>query len=419
MTPYYRDHGITLHRGDCRQVLPELPEKSVHCVITSPPYYGLRDYGTGSEQLGLEPTVDAYISNLVGIFKEVWRVLRDDGTAWIVIADSYAGSNASQGGSGATGGLRQDGRSETVRLDYHKRMQERLTAQSTQVKRGLGLKPKDLCLIPFRLALALQEAGWYVRNTATWVKPNPMPESVKDRMTCSTELILMLAKSARYFWDQEAVREPGQNRDYSVINRQRNVGGRNDGYTTTNGGYGLGQHPNGRNLRDAWIITPKPYPGAHFATFPPELVARCLKAGTSLAGACVECGKPWERVVERGELIGQMQNPGQPAHMTPQGYLRNGKSHAGVNAYVISLGFRPACTCGLSDTVPCTLLDPFSGSGTTGIVARRFDRQAILIEQSPDYCRLAVGRLTGAERPEDVIASQNGSRVVARQLSLL
>jgi DNA modification methylase len=310
---------LTVHIGDNRDILPTLPAESVHCVVTSPPYWGLRDYGA-PEQLGLEPTPEEYVANLVAVFRDVRRVLRDDGTVWLNLGDSYAADGRGTGGNRVETSPKQ-------RTNHGSYFRDAVRAVRH------GLKPKDLVGVPWRVAFALQADGWYLRSDIIWSKPNPMPESVTDRPTKSHEYVFLLAKSARYYFDQEAVREAsiGQNehdltgpgykapgQTPQTGSRVRNVGGRSDGFTRMPGGaseWAENGRP-GRNIRSVWSIATQPYPGAHFAVFPEALVEPCVKAG------CPEGG---------------------------------------------------------------TVLDPFAGSGTVGLVANRLSRRAVLIDLNPDY----------------------------------
>jgi DNA modification methylase len=385
--------------GDCRAILPTLDAGSVHMVCTSPPYWGLRDYGVAG-QLGLEPTPEEYVANMVAVFREVRRVLRDDGTVWLNLGDSYAQSaGRKDADDGREAEFRRRGEDRGYAngsnfANYGGRMGE---ARSTVVS---GLKPKDLVGIPWRVAFALQADGWYLRSDIIWSKPNPMPESVTDRPTKSHEYVFMLSKRERYFFDQEAVREP-------------HVGG--SGWATSHAdkpsrnGYGngelaaherFGEHPAGRNIRSVWTIATQPYPEAHFATFPEALVVPCIKAGTSERGVCAECGAPWERVVERPvappEVFTETAKP-QDGFVT--GYHVNGVIRgAGQKLQAwrdenpsTTTGWRPSCAHD-APTVPATVLDPFGGSGTVGAVAERLSRRAILIELSPEYVTLAERR---------------------------
>jgi len=343
--PYLQDPDVVLHHGDCREVLPELPEESVHCVVTSPPYWRLRDYGH-PHQLGHEETPGEYARALVHIFRQVRRVLHREGTAWLVLGDTYAGAGKTTAATARRPGA---------------------------VPIPAGLKRKDLVGIPWRVALALQADGWWLRSGVVWHKPNTMPESAKDRPTNAHEFVFLLTRSPDYYFDQEAVREPyvarAQQRltptEAQPLGRVRAEAGVENGpqggthrsrfrvqEETLDGSPGerprgmdgrrrtwvLGRtgslqprdgerwpHPNGRNVRDVWDIVAEPYPGAHFAVFPRELAARCIRAG------CPEGG---------------------------------------------------------------TVLDPFAGTGTTGEAARVLERRAVLIEAAEPYCRMASTRLS-------------------------
>jgi len=263
----------------------------------------------------------------------------------------------------------------------------------------VGLKPKDMVGIPWRVALALQADGWYLRSDIIWNKPNPMPESVRDRPTKSHEYIFLLTKSARYFFDQEAVREANTSMDdynrrmvkiHKVTDsayRKNEVGGERD--------RGDFYNPTGRNIRSVWTMTTKPYSEAHFATFPPELPERCIKAGTSLKGCCAKCGAPWERIVERSnpsaafaddEVLGWANTHQKTSN--PQSSKSLHRQKGGVYPTAKVTGWQPTCECGIEETAPCTVLDIFAGSGTTGMVAKNLGRKATLIELNPEYERL-------------------------------
>lgn len=264
-----------LINGDCREVLQTLPDHSVDCCVTSPPYFGLRDYGM-ADQIGLERSPDNYLRELVAVFRDVRRVLRDDGTLWLNLGDSYNAYNANRGASTSI----SDGSSGRG----HPRHRRGLTTPT--------LKNKDLLGIPWRVALALQADGWYLRQDIIWHKTNPMPERVKDRCTKAHEYLFLLSKSARYWFDADSISEPAKNGT--------------------------------RNRRSVWTVATQPYSGAHFATFPQKLIEPCILAGCRIGG---------------------------------------------------------------------TVLDPFSGSGTTGVVATGTARNYIGIELSQDYHRLAQQRL--------------------------
>jgi DNA modification methylase len=252
--------SIRILHGDVFDRLAELPSDSFDCIVTSPPYWGLRDYGVPG-QIGLEPTLTEYLDKMVAVCRELRRVLKPSGTFWMNVGDSYAAN----GGSGHQG---QSGQ----------RVNRTFTA-STIAKNGFGLKPKDLCMVPNRLAIRLQEDGWWVRSEIIWHKPNPMPESVTDRPTSSHEKIWLLTKAERYFYDADAISEefagiPYRGRENgAILNGDRADKGRTIGMTTER-----------RNARNVWTISTQPYSEAHFATFPPELAERCIKAGCPVGG---------------------------------------------------------------------------------------------------------------------------------------
>jgi DNA modification methylase len=334
---------VTILCGDCRDVLRELPAASVHCVVTSPPYWGLRDYGTVG-QIGLEPVPDAYVATMVEVFREVRRVLRKDGTLWLNLGDSYAGG----GGFCATAPSTATSKSGKYG-----------TAGAAMKSVGfvVGLKAKDLCGIPWRVAFALQADGWYLRQDIIWSKPNPMPESVTDRCTKAHEYLFLMAKSERYYFDQEAISEPitqstverlsqptleqqegswrvpgKTNGPMKAVLPKRAARGkaltspRQDGSPWNENG-GRGFFPNAdltRNKRSVWEVTTQPFSEAHFATFPPALIEPCILAG------CPKDG---------------------------------------------------------------TVLDPFGGAGTTGLVADRLQRNAVLIELNPQYVAMTRRRI--------------------------
>lgn len=300
MTAYYSDDQVTLLLGKSHEVLPELPDGSVDCVVTSPPYLGLRNYGVEG-QYGLEESPARYVEVMHQVFAEIWRVLADDGTCWINIDDSYA---YPPGSAGRQGNGQRKGRA--------------FTAEGLKGTRAIP--PKNLMLVPERLIIALQDEGWIVRNRVVWHVPNSMPESVTDRLAHRYETIFVLVKNERYWYDLDAIREP-----------QKTLGQRHEGRSC---GSGEGWpnawaaktrtlNPKGANPGDVWTIPARPYPEAHFATFPVELPLRCIKAGCKPGGA---------------------------------------------------------------------VLDPFSGSGTTGEAARMLGRKYIGIDLNPAYHDLAVKR---------------------------
>lgn len=306
-----------LHLGDCRAVLASLPAESVQCVVTSPPYWGLRDYGADG-QLGLESTPDEYVAAMVEVFRVVWRVLREDGTLWLNLGDSYA--SGGRGSMGEKGGL--DG-------SRHNQTESRRAVEKMGRSVPAGYKPKDIVGIPWRVAFALRADGWYLRSDIIWHKPNPMPESVTDRPTKAHEYLFLLTKSERYFYDTDAVREESSP---SSIARARYNGGTPSPKSVAGAEAGVFCGPmstakaygQGRNKRSVWTVPTQPFRGAHFATFPPALVEPCILAGSA---------------------------PGD------------------------------------------TVLDPFNGAGTTGVVALQHGRRYIGIELNPEYLNMAAERL--------------------------
>jgi DNA modification methylase len=244
---------------DCIEGIRTLPDKCVNTCVTSPPYYGLRDYGEDG-QIGLEETPDAYVKRLVEVFREVRRVLKDDGTLWLNLGDSYAG-NCSRVSSGRAGyGEEREG---------------------VFTRGGDGLKPKDLIGIPWMVAFALRADGWYLRQDIIWHKPNPMPESVTDRCTKSHEYIFLLSKSGKYYFDNEAIKEEAQTEPHSAGNKKLDAS-RNDNVNNIWGADGK------RNKRSVWTVTTKPYSGAHFATYPQDLIVDCIKAGCPKDGLVLD-----------------------------------------------------------------------------------------------------------------------------------
>lgn len=375
MTPTFDRTGLTLYQGDVVECLRTLPADSVQCCVTSPPYWGLRDYGVDG-QIGLEPTPELYVARMVEVFREVRRVLREDGTCWVNMGDGYAGARPF------------DGRGET---DSRRRDDAAIPRSDVACD---GLKPKDLIGMPWRLALALQADGWWLRSDIIWAKPNPMPESVTDRPTKAHEYVFLLTKSARYFWDGEAVRESPKPRNAGRMvapsKHESNVGG--NGYVQRKEQY---SEIKGANRRDVWEIATKPCPEAHFATFPPELPERCVKAGTSEKGCCPACGAPWERVVKRRAMVLDRTDRTHSMGRTRSSGTMLEPPHA------TTTGWRPTCSCPPADPVPCTVLDPFMGSGTTAVVAYRMGRRAVGVELSGEYLEaIAIPRIL-AEYTDD------------------
>jgi len=371
--------------GDCLDVMRGIPDGVVQCCITSPPYWGLRDYGVDGQH-GLESTIDEYVAKMVEIFAEVRRVLRDDGTCWLNLGDSYSGS---------WGAMSHDIEGKARRTGTNGR--------PPQSFGNGGLKPKDLCMIPSRVALALQGDGWYLRSDIIWSKPNPMPESVTDRPTTAHEHLFLLSKNERYYYDADAIREPAQ--DWGSRDRTHwsaRVNAESYGQTPHGGCEDVNFAERGRNKRTVWTIATSPTHYAHFATFPEKLVEPCILAGTSEKGQCPECGKPWVRVTTKVET-GQTQKmaDGWATHEGGHGSFHRDGREAGEAGKPVTalktLGWRPDCLCGQVNPVPQIILDPFVGSGTTGKRARELGRNYVMIELNPDYCKIAEDRLAQEE----------------------
>lgn len=375
---------LTLMRGDVIARLADIPDESVHCVVTSPPYWGLRDYGVEG-QLGLEATPEENVERMVAVFREVRRVLRSDGVCWLNYGDCYASGHSGEdctplprGGSGP---------------------------RKRRRRRAGGLKPKDLVGMPWRIAFALQADGWWLRSDIIWNKPNPMPESVTDRPTKSHEYVFLLTKSARYFYDAEAVREAGTIPAGTKAAKGSEERSNTPGVNSRPPEYKV--YDGQRNLRSVWTIATHPFPGAHFATFPPKLVEPCVKAGTSEKGCCPKCGAPWVRVVEAeapdgrkaivtgGKAYDENGKPLMGDNMIDHG-VRGSWNSGGHTLKRTTTGWRKSCDCGSTRgdyaPVPCTVLDPFFGSGTTAIVSCGMDRGCIGIELSDDYADMAERR---------------------------
>jgi DNA modification methylase len=365
--------------------LAQLADESVHCVVTSPPYYGLRSYGIPPQtwsngwvgDLGLEPNLGQYLDHMVEVCREIRRVLRSDGTFWLNIGSSYA--NDGKWG-GHTGGK------------HVKALHDTPIGRN---KKYTGFKPKDEMLIPARLAICLQQDGWWVRSEITWAKRAPMPESVTDRPTSATEKVFLLTRSPRYYYDAEAVKEPSE---YPGDERHLRTDNTIEYARPDNGSRARTAKPTAanRNLRNWWLLGPEPFAAAHFATFPTEIPRRAILAGTSERGCCPKCSAPWGRVVDK-----RYNNPGNRTTNGPRSLARRHET-AGfpvrLESEVETIGWRPTCRCNLDidadlDCVPATVLDPFLGAGTTALVADRLGRNCIGIELSDSYVAMARRRI--------------------------
>lgn len=436
--------------GDVREKLLEIPEKSVQCVVTSPPYWGLRDYGlppsvwgddpecvhewdgfirdgqscgkkskkvqikgrdnfqivSDSGQavcqkcgawlgcLGLEPTPELYVKHMVEIFRGVWRVLRDDGVVWLNLGDSYAGGGGIQGVPKDWKSISTNNRSKYPDNNDPKRN-----------AKAIGLKFKDLVGIPWRVAFALQADGWYLRSDIIWAKPNLMPESVTDRPTKAHEYIFLLTKKQKYFYDAEAIKEDAMSngpRGENLYNDTKK--GPHGGKERWKGDRKNDWAKNGRNKRSVWTVATRPYPEAHFATFPPKLIEPCILAGTS-PRACEICSAPWERVVERiggpkGDPTKEFGRCSTTEAMQATGRTGRVGGATLAAAYakygyleIKTTGWQPTCTCQNEGKGRCIVLDPFAGSGTTNLVAQTLGRDSIYIDRSKKYLNMALKRL--------------------------
>lgn len=411
-----------IHQGDARETLSEIPESSVHMVMTSPPYFGLRDYGEEG-QIGLEDSLDEYIGELVDVFREVRRVLRPDGSAWLNLGDTYSG------GGGAAG-------KPTNHDDLH--TDDNYPDNPPARKTRFGRKNK--MLVPHRVAIALQDDGWVVRNDVTWVKPNPMPSSVTDRLNTTTEQVFHLTPDPDYWYDLDAIREPHS--ENSIKRRER--------HDTTRGGedtYGQPEHTGfegddlhaaGKNPGDVFEVTTKPFPEAHFAVYPPELCEKPIKA-TCPPKVCSDCGTPYiresvdagiltnptgrkqkERAIEifeqsnlRREHLTALRSIGftdaGQAQEVYDGHGRNaddverrateakdvlgGYAREFIGRETDSTEWVQGCDCDTDATESGIALDPFAGAGTTALVAKELGRRFVGMDLNEEYVAMAQKRL--------------------------
>ena len=453
MKPYYSSPEGVIYHGHVLDVLRSMSDESVQCCVTSPPYWGLRDYGLpptiwdsvegcghvwgderyisntaprdhngayafadsrGTESqrkattltasqgqfcqlcgawsgcLGLEPTPELFIQHMVQVFREVHRVLRNDAVLFLNLGDSYWGGKGQSGqGSPEYQAERQD---VSLNKPHHQIAGQKLTRPSDG--KHQTYKPKDLCGIPWRVALALQADGWWLRSDIIWHKPNPMPESVTDRPTKAHEYIFLLTKSPKYFYDADAIREKQCDSSFERSRYDRKADKTNKGLPTgkdrTDDGKmfasGLNAlpytlNPSGRNKRTVWTVATQPMPQAHFATFPEKLIEPCILAGTSAKGCCVECGASWERVVESNQVeLQKTNNPGKQDKVTNwdrEQWPRTRKESK-------TIGWQAGCKCD-AGTKPCVVLDIFGGAMTSAIVAHKHGRKFVMIELSKTY----------------------------------
>jgi DNA modification methylase len=264
-----------IYNASCLDGLKQIPDSSVNCCVTSPPYYGLRDYGVDN-QIGLEDTPEEYINKLVEVFREIKRVLKDDGTLWVNMGDSYAGSNQGAGTKVPTSKQASNKGTNFMTTVNH----------TSKLSKLDGYKPKDLIGTPWMLAFALRNDGWYLRNDIIWAKGNPMPESVKDRCTRSHEYIFLLSKSKKYYFDYVSIKEPCVSKQPAGNKKAMNQG------RIGKEGWSFDSEKSipkdGRNKRDVWNVNTKPYKEAHFATFPPDLILPCILAGCPENGIVID-----------------------------------------------------------------------------------------------------------------------------------
>jgi DNA modification methylase len=416
---FFADPDATLYRGDALDVLRELPDESVHAAVTSPPFYGLRNYGVDG-QIGLEETPAEWCASLVAVFRELRRVLRSDGVFWLEIGDSYA-SGSGEGSPVLVRDPAKDarGRSGTFRSD------ERSLKRSAHYGKH-PYKVKDLLLQPFMLAQALRDDGWYLRGCYPWVRPNGMPESAKDRFTVCTSYVFQLTKAARYFFDGDAVAEPATHAGKIVTLGEKSLSkGQASGANVPRSGNALRDEVTvGANRWPRGVFTNPTEPSGlaicepcgaywdhgspvehcgqpvvqHYAAFPRALVRRCLLASTSEYGVCAACGAPRTReteltdeyraVLERKDAW--TSEDGKPDDLTK----RQPKGHpAQVPTKLRTIGWQPSCSCD-TDTVPATILDPFAGSGTSLLVARELGLRSVGIELREAYARMIERRLS-------------------------
>lgn len=417
--------------GNCLDILPTLPAGSVHCCISSPPYWGLRDYGTATweggdpacdhdqrrrekdpdsleaisggrfrdslagsnvcrkcgarridEQIGLEETPDEYVEKIVAVFRRVRKVLRHDGVLWLNLGDSYGGAKGNNRGEGGGGGQE---RGDLLFRD----LKNRITPYGM---------PKQLIGIPWRVAFALQADGWFLRQDIIWAKPNPMPESVTDRCTKAHEYIFLLTKQETYYFDGEAIKEkavsaphaPGWSTqrptDTGPMMRSKADGSSASQWDEPNRVWGSED----RNKRSVWWVPSQPYREAHFATFPEDLIQPCVLA--SPEKVCSKCGMPWERIIERERRGTTMGHRPDPNMACPTGKAIGSNTRGMPSVPIHTLGVAPMCRCG-APAGPGTILDPFMGSGTTGAMANRYGRDFIGIELNPQYLEMAERRI--------------------------
>lgn len=418
--------------GDVRQTLPTLPAGLFHCAMTSPPYWNLRSYLKSDDpmkhlEIGSERTPDEFVATMVDVFRHVKRVLRDDGVLWVNLGDGY----------NANGRFGRSTLSEKQGSNYGS-----VAAGDVMRCDVSGLRDGDQLLMPHRVAMAMQADGWILRSTIIWAKKSPMPESVhgwrwiegpdgyklrrgKWRPTTAHEYVFMFSKSERYFCDGDAIQEPCSPNTHSRGDNRRSKGGtagverNNDSFNAACAG-----EVATRNPRSVWSLSSEPYKGAHFATFPTELAKRCIEAATSSAGCCPTCGMCYapivvsERVPTRpgtdSKVIGAMNAESPYMDHTAIGN-RDPQRHVAVSRIT---GYAPSCSCfATAPSQPCSVLDPFGGSGTVGQVARQLGRDYVLCELNNDYLPLIEARIKAT--PRWAIPQKNARKRKRDSVSLL
>ncbi len=376
--------------GDCREKLRELPENSIHCVVTSPPYWALRSYlpdGDPAKQLeiGSEETIHEFLKVMRAVFQEIYRVLRPDGTCWVNFGDTYR--NKSLMGIPWQVALMLSGQSiESANMSRCPKCQDSRHRVFVPKTAASYLDWEYICERCEYQANSKEwdKTPWFLRSEIIWHKPNPVPEPDRGRPTVAHETVFLLTKSERYFYDNDAIREPvGDEPDWEEY---RSGLGSNTGCDTLRWSAGYKKcshnliHPNGRQKRSVWTIPTKGFKGSHYATFPPALVEPCILAGTSEKGCCVACGAPRKRVSEitpeYQEKLGKSWHNHEADRMVGQRGVPSAFRGAPAR---ITTGWEATCPCG-AEFIPCTVLDPFGGSGTTGEVALKYGRSSILID---------------------------------------
>lgn len=399
-----------IHQGDAKEVLTHMPASSVHCVMTSPPYYGLRDYSVEG-QIGLEETISEYIHELVQVFREVRRVLRPDGSVWLNLGDTFvSGSNNSS--------------QNTVDSEQNQSQKMSLSESDNGFGSGIlgemgDIREKNKMLIPYRVAIALQHDGWILRNDVTWKKTNPRPQSVKDRLSTTTERIFHLTPHPDYWYDLDAIREPyaeGTHQRYNTgidKNTERNQSPDVNNLT-------------GKNPGDVFEASVESIPETHFAAYPTDICKKPIKASCP-SKTCADCGSPYER--ETGyycESCGGFR-PDDVKQCPECGYRRTDwdeertyrdqkrvdTSKAGRHAPRgtekqgndrVSRGFNPTCDCATESTRPGVVLDPFAGAGTTCLVGKNLKRQFVGVDINPEYVAIAQKRVgVDVDYPEELV----------------